>query len=61
MIHKPMKCFAWWKEFMTKKFGPDLKWFDAIAFKKDTFKIKSFDFKQNLTRILSTTEHKNCS
>ena len=50
-----MKCFTWWKEFMVKKYGPDLKWFDAIAFKKDTFKMKSFDFKQNLNRILSCT------
>lgn len=46
---------------MTRTYGPDLKWFDAIAFKRDTFKIKSFDFKQNLNRILIRTEHKKCA
>lgn len=42
---------------MTKSYGPDLKWLDAIARKKDTFRIKAFDFKQNLTKLLANTEH----
>jgi len=37
---------------MTKKYGPDIKWFDIICMQKDCFKIKAFDFKQNIAKIL---------
>lgn len=30
---------------MTDKYGSDLRWFDAIAHKKDCFRQRAFDFK----------------
>ena len=58
--HKPNKCFAWWKDWMTKKYGPDIKWFDVICMQKDCFKLKAFDFKKNLEILLRGTVHSKC-
>jgi len=46
---------------MTRKYGPDIKWFDVVCMRKDCFKLKAFEFKANLGVILRNTEHANCA
>lgn len=45
---------------MTKKYGPDLKWFDVVCMQKDCFRIKAFKFKSNLEILLKDTPHSKC-
>ena len=45
---------------MTKKYGPDLKWFDVLCMQKDCFRLKAFKLKNNLALLLKDTEHSKC-
>ncbi len=42
---------------MNKKYGANMRWFDNIAKIKDCCRLRSFEFKEGVKRVMRDTEH----